>query len=238
MHPDSPTASVNQAAQNFYAGKTALWQNGFTIGDVAWNRANAQDGDFRMRAIAPFTADAAHKPVHHLGPGTALLTVIKKAAPERVKEMLGIVNYLSAPFGTAEFLLIWYGIQGTEFDFDANGNPVVTPKGQPDLFIPWPNLGSPPSVLYDALSPDYARVMHPDATAIQSLGIQNPVVGLYSRTNADKASALNQMMGDGFLDIIFGRSDMGRYDQLVKDWRSQGGDQIRSEFEQALQAGS
>ena len=57
-------------------------------------------------------------------------------------------------------------------------------------------------------------------------------------TNADNASALNQMMGDGFLDIIFGRSDMGRYDQLVKDWRSQGGDQIRSEFEQALQAGS
>ncbi len=236
VHPDSPTATVNQAAQNFYAGRTALWSNGFTIGDVAWNRANAQDAAFNMRALAPFSPDGKSKPVHYLGSGAALLTVIKKAPPERVKELLGILNYLSAPFGTAEFLLIWYGIEGTEFDFDANGNPVVSQKGQPDLFIPWPNVGSPASVLYDALSPEYARVMHPDASAIQALGIQNPAVGLYSKTNAERASALNQTMGDGFVDIIFGRSDMSRFDQLVKDWRSQGGDQIRSEFEQALQA--
>ena len=98
-------------------------------------------------------------------------------------------------------------------------------------------LGSPASVLYNARSPEYARVMHPDASAIQSLGIQNPVVGLYSKTNADRASALNQKMGDGLLDIIFGRADLNSYDQLVKDWRSAGGDQIRIEFEQALQAG-
>ncbi len=234
VHPDSPTATVNQGAQNFYAGRSILWQNGFTIGDVAWNRANAQDANFGMRALAPFSPDGKTKPVHHLGSGAALLTVMKKAPPERIKELLGIVNYLSAPFGTAEFLLIWYGIEGTEFDFDPNGNPIVSQKGQPDLFIPWPNLGSPASVLYDALSQDYARVMHADASAIQSLGIQNPTVGLYSKTNAERAAKLNQTMGDGLLDIIFGRSELSRYDELVRDWRSQGGDQIRSEFEQAL----
>jgi putative aldouronate transport system substrate-binding protein len=236
MHPDSPTATVNQAAQNFYAGKTVLWSNGFTIGDVAWNRAYAMDANFGMRGIAPFAA-ATSKPVHHLGAGAALLTAVKKTNADKVKEMLGILNYLSAPFGTAEFLLIWYGIQGVEFEFDANGNPQVTEKGQPDLFIPWPNLGSPASVLYNARSPEYARVMHPDASAIQSMGIQNPVVGLYSKTNAERASALNQKIGDGLLDIIFGRADVNSFDQLVKDWRGAGGDQIRSEFEQALQAG-
>jgi putative aldouronate transport system substrate-binding protein len=67
------------------------------------------------------------------------------------------------------------------------------------------------------------------------MGIQNPVVGLYSKTNAQKAATLNQKMGDGLLAIIFGREDVSTLDQLVKDWRAQGGDQIRSEFEQALQ---
>ena len=43
-------------------------------------------------------------------------------------------------------------------------------------------------------------------------------------------------MGDGLLAMIFGRSDMSSYDQLVADWRKNGGDQIRAEFEQALQA--
>jgi putative aldouronate transport system substrate-binding protein len=68
------------------------------------------------------------------------------------------------------------------------------------------------------------------------MGIQNPVVGLYSPTNAQKAATLNQKMGDGLLAIMFGRADVSSLDQLVKDWRAQGGDQIRAEFEQALQS--
>jgi putative aldouronate transport system substrate-binding protein len=235
VHPDGPTATVNQAAQHFYGGRTVLWQNGFTIGDVAWNRAHAQDSAFGMRALAPFSHDGTSKPVHHLGPGTALLTVVKKSSPDQIKKLLGVLNYFSAPFGTQEFLLIWYGLEGVTFNYDPNGNPIVTQEGAPYLFIPWPNIGSPASVLYNAQSSDYARVMHQDASVIQSMGIQNPVVGLYSNTNASRASSLNQKMADGLTDIIFGRAELSTFDQLVRDWRSQGGDQIRSEFEQALQ---
>jgi putative aldouronate transport system substrate-binding protein len=238
MHPDSPNMQINQAAQNFYMGKTALWANGFTIGDVAWNRATAMDPDFRFRAVAPFSHDGTAKPVHHLGPGTALLTVLKKTDADHVKELLGVLNYFAAPFGSAEFLLIWYGIEGKQFTFDANGNPIATSQQgvtNPDLFIPWPNIGSPASVLYDANSPEYARVMYQDASIIQGMGIQNPVVGLYSATNAKLAATLNQKMGDGLNNIIFGRDDVSALDQLVKDWRAQGGDTIRAEFEAALQ---
>ena len=235
VHPDAPTASVNQAAQNFYAGKYALWSNGLVIGDTVWNRANAQDPNFGMRAVPPFPANPSSKPVHFLGTGANLLTVMKNTTPEQAKKLLGVLNYLSAPFGTQEYLTMWYGVEGTEFDFDPNGNPVVSAKGQTDLFIPWPNVGAGASVLYNASAPDYARVMARDIAVIQGMGIQNPVVGLYSKTNAQKAATLNQKMGDGLLAIIFGRADVSTLDQLVKDWRAQGGDQIRTEFEQALQ---
>ena len=236
IHPDSPTMSVNQAAQSFYAGKYALWANGLVIGDTVWNRANAQDPNFSMRAVAPFTASSSAKPVHHLGTGANLLTVLKKTTTDQATRLLGLLNYVSAPFGTQEYLTMWYGIEGVEFDFDQNHNPVVSQKGQTDLFIPWPNVGAGPSVLYDAVSADYARVMSRDVAAIQGMGIQNPVVGLYSQTNAQRAASLNQKMGDGLLAIIFGRAEMASFDQLVQDWRSQGGDQIRSEFQQALGA--
>ncbi len=235
VQPDAPTASVNQAAQNFYAGKYALWSNGLVIGDTVWNRALAQDPNFGMRAVPPFPASTSAKPVHHLGTGANLLTVLKSTSSDQAKKLLGVLNYLSAPFGSHEYLTMWYGVEGTEFDFDPNGNPVVSQKGQTDLFIPWPNVGAAASVLYDASSPDYARVMATDIAAIQGMGIQNPVVGLYSPTNAQKAATLNQTMGDGLQAIIFGRSDVASLDQLVTDWRTQGGDQIRSEFEQALQ---
>jgi putative aldouronate transport system substrate-binding protein len=236
VQPDAPTATVNQAAQNFYAGKYALWSNGLVIGDTVWNRALAQDPNFGMRAVPPFPASSTTKPVHHLGTGANLLTVLKSTSADQARKLLGVLNYLSAPFGSQEYLTMWYGVEGSEFDFDPNGNPVVSQKGQTDLFIPWPNVGAAASVLYDASSPDYARVMAKDIAVIQGMGIQNPVVGLYSQTNAQKAATLNQAMGDGLLAIIFGRSDVSSLDQLVKDWRTQGGDQIRAEFEQALQS--
>jgi putative aldouronate transport system substrate-binding protein len=236
VEPDAPTASVNQAAQNFYAGKYALWSNGLVIGDTVWNRANAQDPNFGMRAVPPFPANASSKPVHFLGTGANLLTVMKSTSPDQAKKLLGVLDYLSAPFGSQEYLTMWYGVEGAQFDFDPNGNPVVSAKGQTDLFIPWPNVGAGASVLYDASSPDYARVMAKDIAVIQGMGIQNPVVGLYSQTNAQKAATLNQKMGDGLLAIIFGRADVSSLDQLVKDWHAQGGDQIRGEFEQALQS--
>jgi len=231
----APTATVNQGAQSFYAGKYALWANSLVIGDTVWNRANAQDPQFSMRAIAAFPATASAKPVHHLGTGANLLTVLKKTTDDQAKKLLGLLNYVSAPFGTQEYLTMWYGVEGAEFYFDQNHNPVVSQKGQTDLFIPWPNVGAAASVLYDASSADYARVISKDVAVIQGMGIQNPTVGLYSQTNAQRSASLNQTMGDGLQAIIFGRSDMTTYDQLVADWRSHGGDQIRSEFEQAMQ---
>jgi putative aldouronate transport system substrate-binding protein len=37
-------------------------------------------------------------------------------------------------------------------------------------------------------------------------------------------------------EIVLGRADISSYDQLVSAWKAQGGDQIRSEFEQAIAA--
>ena len=36
-------------------------------------------------------------------------------------------------------------------------------------------------------------------------------------------------------EILFGKRPVGDLDNLVRDWRSNGGDTIRSEYEQALQ---
>ena len=41
---------------------------------------------------------------------------------------------------------------------------------------------------------------------------------------------------DALVDFVVGRRALGEYDSLVADWRSNGGDQMRTEFEQAYAA--
>ena len=61
-------------------------------------------------------------------------------------------------------------------------------------------------------------------------------MGLFSPTFSSKNAALQQMLADRLEAMFFGRAPLSDFDQMVSDWRSQGGDQVRSEFEQVFAA--
>ena len=71
-------------------------------------------------------------------------------------------------------------------------------------------------------------------TSAHALAITDPTVGLYSPTYATKGASLTMAMTDGVNGILFGRADVSSLDNLVKTWRTNGGDQIRSEYEDAF----
>ncbi len=234
--PDTPALSGAQVGANWYQGKYVMWPNSFIAWSLAWNSAVAADPAFKPRVITPFSADGKVKPVYHSGVGNAGRTVLKKSSPDRIKELLGVLNFFAAPFGTQEQLLLTYGVKDVDFSFDPQGNPKQTQKGAADTNVPWAQLVTMPDVLYNANSAEFAAIAYQEETDHYALALANPVVGLYSKTNSEKSQGLNQKMADGIAQIVYGRSPVSSFDQLVKDWRSGGGDQIRTEFEQALQA--
>jgi putative aldouronate transport system substrate-binding protein len=59
-------------------------------------------------------------------------------------------------------------------------------------------------------------------------------VGLYSPTYATKGASLTMAMTDSVNGILFGRAAVNSLDALVKTWRTNGGDVIRAEYEDAL----
>lgn len=81
----------------------------------------------------------------------------------------------------------------------------------------------------------FARVASDAVSAALAVGVASPVAGLFSRTASQKAALLNQPLTDGLYNIMFGREPIGSLDGLVKQWRANGGDAIRSELQQALQ---
>jgi putative aldouronate transport system substrate-binding protein len=191
------------------------------------------------RLTPPFAGPDGAKASYNFGLGNFGFTYLKQASPERIKELLGIMNFFASPFGSQEHLLLNYGIKDVEFVYDANGNPVLNEKGDvdaPPKGMPWGFFMVPPRVLFDAKALDFGPAMHQATSALAPGGTFDPTVGLYSPTNQRLGVAIGQRVADGLIDIVAGRRPLTDMDQLVKEWRSGGGDTIRGELEQVYAA--
>ena len=236
IHPDTPTGGP---PNGFYSEKHAFWPNSFIAYDFNWASAVKSDPQFKPTVITPFSADGKAKPVYHTGLGEDGRTVLKKASPERIKELLGILDFWVAPFGSQENLLLNYGVKDVEYTFDAKGNPVQTPQGAKDMknTYLWFQLVTPPDALYRPDLPGYAESAYKSQVESFAMALPNPIVGLYSKTDASQGTALNRKVSDAVSSIAYGRETISSWDQAVKDWKSGGGDTIRAEYQAALQAG-
>jgi putative aldouronate transport system substrate-binding protein len=203
---------------------------------TAWERANAADPNFKPRPVMPFSKDGKGRAAQYLGLGSTGTIALKKASADRIKEMLGVLNYVAAPVGTTEALLLQYGVEGPDFTRDANGNPVPTPQGLVDTVVPWKNIGGPPDYLFSASSAEYVPIAYQAQKEHFAVTLVNPTVGLYSPTDGSKGITLKNTFVDRLLEILFGKQPVSVLDDLVKDWRTNGGDTIRTEYEQAFQA--
>jgi putative aldouronate transport system substrate-binding protein len=197
----------------------------------------------RYRLVAPFAAAADMKPTYWAGaPGTpagaAGFSVLKKGSPERIKELLRVLNWIASPFGSEEYLMMQYGVKDLDYKPDDRGNPVLTEQGKIDTGIPWRQITAAPTALYLQGHPQYAQVMQSAEKAMLPVAQIDPTSTLYSETFAAKGRVLNRMLSDGVGEVVLGRAPLSSIDRLISDWRAQGGDQMRAEFEEAIAAAS
>jgi putative aldouronate transport system substrate-binding protein len=200
-----------------------------------WDRGIKLTPPVKFRTLHPFSFDGG-PPIWHQYQAFNGMTAIKKGTQDRVKEMLRILNYLAAPFGSEEAFLLEYGVKDVDYSLDAKGNPVLTAQGLADTTVSWRYMAQRPQILFDPNDEEFARVAHADEETIIPVIIPDPSLGLISTTNQAKGGLLLKNFTDGLVDFVVGRRPMSEYGQLVSDWRSNGGDQMRTEFEQAYAA--
>lgn len=232
-YPD-PIPNTVVLRTNLLGGKVGVAAGGW-VGYPAqmWDGGLKQNPPVKFRAWHPFSHDGS-QPIWHQSQGFIGMTAVKKSTPDRERELLRILNYLAAPFGSQEYHLLRYGLPGTHFNYDAKHNPVPTDKGLTEVLpVGWQYLSSGAPVLYNPNDPEFARVAYADEQSMMAVMIPDPSIGLYSPTNTSKSGALVQKFSDGIGDIVRGRSELNTLDQLIRDWRTAGGDQIRSEYEKA-----
>ena len=196
--------------------------------------------DMPLTCQVPFAAVPGATPSWNFGYGSVGFTAISaKADPKRVAMLLNVLNYLCAPFGTEERLLIDNGVEGTHFT-RSGGSIQLTAKGNAEVVSttePLHFLANGPEYINIPGKPQLAQKIHAASEKLVRIAKADPTTGYYSATYVAKGATLLQNMQDLVQDIGTLRKPLSAYKQGLADWRSGGGDQMRHEYEQALAKG-
>jgi putative aldouronate transport system substrate-binding protein len=231
-------ATMTNSRTDWVAKKFVLTVEGHGNSWVdAWQRGLQQTPPTKTGLVKPFSATAGRKPVTYLSTGFVSMNVLKKAPPERIKEVLRIMNFLASPFGSEESTLLKYGIKDKDYTLDAKGTPQPSAEGRSRSgYVPWRYIAEHPWVHCEPALPGYAQAAHEAEKAVLPFAIDDPTNGFYAPTVYARGAVADTAYNDGIREILLGRKPFSEFDQILKTWQQEAGEQIRKEYLDAMAA--
>ena len=235
FHPDSSSYNTLSARDAFQARKFVYRYDGLEM--YGWRKPPVDlTPPPNIQLVKPFGANGGPGSYWFGRPNFGFTVMPKNLSQDRLKMLLRVLNYLAAPFGTEEDLLLRFGAKDVEWVADATGNPQFNDKGRAD-FMPWRNIVAPAPVAFvPGNAPEFPALLQDWEKQLAPVGVEDASVGLVSRTYAQKGATANRTLGDGFDDIVTGRRPLTDYDGLVKDWLDNVGTAAKQEYQQAYSA--
>lgn len=231
-----PNANLPDARPLVAQGQLAAF---VSVGPIAVGELRAFKKDVQADVMVPFGWDGKAKPVYDMGYGTVGFTPFKKADEGKIRELLSLINWLSAPFGTTEWVAKNFGAKDQDW-VRKDGDLVLTTAAEtnaPGLVSALQIMSSCENPLYQSGHPEDTRKMHDLEKQLLPMAQQAPTKGTYSDTNSKKGAKIGAEVRDTMVDVLTGRKKMADFDAAVKRWRAQGGDQIREEYQKVLPEG-
>lgn len=239
LYPEAATVTFQQSLDLFNSGRVAMFGQGFVpMMGMIGKSSDLHKADPKAD-IAPFFPPGhdGGDPVLSLSNGIwgfgAIPSSIKDE--DQIKELIRIMDYYSAPYGSEEYTFMNYGIEGRQFKFDKNGVPVSlnNAKAANDMTLNYLSETSEINFFYPE-DPGLAKLAQDTQAKAMQLAVADPTMGLYSPTQVSKGSSLDKMNTDFYNGIVMGRKSIDELDDWRSQWKSRGGDQIRHEYEEAL----
>jgi putative aldouronate transport system substrate-binding protein len=193
----------------------------------------ATNPDYDQRPF-PFFAGEGGDPVLWKGAPANIFSFLKKTDDTaRIEELLAVADFLASPFGTEEYQLVNYGVEGTHYSLDENGLPVATDRAAAEVAQSYIFLVDPPVVNAKVQYPGFVEAFCTwMADAAQYLA-EEPFYGMQISEPAQYAS-LKAPFEDLEKDIARGRKSMADLDEAVATWSSSGGEELRAFYQDIL----
>lgn len=228
-----PDLNLAEGQQLFANGTLAAM---VAVGPRAASEVRRLNPDILAEILIPFGAVEGRTPVYDMGYGTVGFTPFKKTDDDkRIRELLGLINWLSAPFGTTEYMQKNWGTEGQDYTV-VDGNYQLTESGQqnvPGLKSALEIMAAGEGVIYNP-RPEDSEYIYEQEKKLLEFAMQRPTKGLYSDTNSKKGGELSQRISDVRDDVIQGRKTIDDFTAAVKTWEEGGGKKILDEFAEVL----
>jgi putative aldouronate transport system substrate-binding protein len=236
VHPDVVASKGADAKQLFCAGKMIAWEDG--VG--AWREMQSEQSKvtrgFDIHPMPVFSA-VGGEPLVWGGAEPVYYTFVKKGlGKERTEELLRVLNWCAAPFGSKEYELCLHGVEGKHFTRAADGSPVPTDLFTQELATPpqYSVLGGRgavevatadvPNYVEDLLAYTRATISYLEPDLFHGIKVELPAI--YSKTIVTSEDKLN--------DVLRGRRPISDLEAIVREWRNTGGDEGRRFLEKIL----
>ncbi len=234
VHPDLVATRGGDAGQLFDAGKIIAREDGLGTWRASQSEQARVTPGYDIQPMPVFSAIGG-PPLAWGSSEPMFYTFVKKGlGKERTEEILRVLNWCAAPFGSKEYELSAYGVEGTHFTRAADGSPIPTDLGRRELASQYVLLGGRvaavvgtadvPNFVGDLLG--YLRTTAPYIEPDPFAGIKLELPANYSKLQVSTEDKIG--------DVVRGRRPLGDLDAIVREWRNSGGDEGRAFLEKAL----
>jgi putative aldouronate transport system substrate-binding protein len=233
VHPDGELGkTAPDPGPKFAAGEFLIYANNIS---QWWGRTAeqaTQNPQFKIWGMDVFAHDGGDPHLWAEQPAGIFAFVNKKAPESVVRDVLAVANVTAAPYGTKEYMMTNYGVEGTHYTVK-DGVPVKTDQGNNEVSNAYVMVASPAATI---AHPDFPEVAKAQVEWQQRAGGFTRKSSFYGMQITEPARYTNlsndfEQLED---DITRGRRKISDMQQAVSDWKSKGGDKLRDWYQKVL----
>ncbi|WP_448060088.1 extracellular solute-binding protein [Cellulomonas hominis] len=240
IHPDAFGTGLGDL---FTPGQIALSSDSFSgfFGNPILEQVTNQTPSAELRFFVPPAFDGGDLVIQRDDGYWGFVAISAAAASDdtRLAELLGVLNYWRAPYGSEENLFIESGVEGFNFTIGPDGTiePLNDDSADADrLAVQWLGAFKSPSYSIPARLDGYTENFRTTMESLIQQTVANPVVGLYSETSVRNGARLEEVHTNFRNGMIAGRIPVTDMAEYRAQWRTAGGDAMRDEYTAALES--
>jgi putative aldouronate transport system substrate-binding protein len=217
----------------FTSGEFLIWNDDISNWYGRQAAQMTQNPDFKVWGMDLWAHDGGEPTFWAANPASIFTFVSKKASESVIRDVLAVANVTAAPYGTKEWMMTNYGVEGTHYTLK-DGLPVKNDKGNNEVVNAFTMVASlNQSTIAHPDLPDYTKGMVEWQQRVGSFTKKSSFWGLQV-TEPSRYTNLADNFEQLEDDIVRGHKKISDMQQAISDWKRKGGDKLRDWYQKLL----